>query len=95
MELEPHHAEVSRRNLARAGLADKVEVRIGPDATTLQAMHTVGEALFDLVFIDANKEEGGAVIEGVTGSPAAKVVIRGGNRLLQLGNVQIPPWDAP
>lgn len=57
LELEPHHAEVSRRNLARAGLADKVEVRVGPArAATLQEMHAAGEALFDLVFIDADKD---------------------------------------
>lgn len=56
LELESHHAEVSRRNLARAGLADKVEVRVGPAATTLRQMHSDGEPLFDLVFIDANKD---------------------------------------
>lgn len=56
LELESHHAEVSRRNLARAGLADKVEVRVGPAATTLRQMHSAGEPLFDLVFIDANKD---------------------------------------
>lgn len=56
LELEPHHAEVSRRNLARAGLADRVEVRVGPAATTLRQMRAAGEAPFDLVFIDADKE---------------------------------------
>ncbi len=56
LELEQHHAEVSRRNLARAGLADKVEVRVGPAAETLQKMQATGEALFDLVFIDADKD---------------------------------------
>ena len=56
LELEPHHAEVSRGNLARAGLADKVEVRVGPAAAALQAMRASGEALFDLVFIDADKD---------------------------------------
>lgn len=56
LELEPHHAEVSRRNLGRAGLADKVDVRVGPAATTLQQMQATGEAPFDLAFIDANKD---------------------------------------
>ncbi|MEZ4679859.1 MAG: O-methyltransferase [Caldilineaceae bacterium] len=56
LELEDHHAEVSRRNLAQAGLADKVEVRVGPAATSLQRMHAAGEALLDLVFIDADKD---------------------------------------
>ncbi len=56
LELEQHHAEVSRHNLAQAGVADKVEVRVGPASTTLQQMHAAGEAPFDLVFIDANKD---------------------------------------
>lgn len=56
LELEQHHADVSRRNLSQAGVADKVEVRVGPAATTLRQMQASGEALFDLVFIDANKD---------------------------------------
>src|SRR5215468_2810863 len=30
LEVDPHHAEVARRNLANAGLTDRVEVRVGP-----------------------------------------------------------------
>lgn len=56
LELEQHHADVSRQNLNKAGVGDKVEVRVGPAAETLQQMQTAGEALFDLVFIDANKD---------------------------------------
>ena len=29
LELDPHHAEVARANIARAGLADRVEIRTG------------------------------------------------------------------
>jgi predicted O-methyltransferase YrrM len=56
LELDPHHAEVSRRNLERAGMANRVEVRVGPAAKTLTQMRQSGEAPFDLVFIDANKD---------------------------------------
>lgn len=56
LELEQHHADVSRRNLARAGVGNQVEVRVGPAAITLQQLHAAGEAPFDLVFIDANKD---------------------------------------
>ena len=56
LELEPHHAEVATRNIARAGLTAKVEVRVGPAAETLTRMAADGEALFDLVFIDADKD---------------------------------------
>jgi predicted O-methyltransferase YrrM len=56
LELEQKHAEVSRQNIARAGLAQKVEVRVGPAAEALQALQANKEAPFDLVFIDADKE---------------------------------------
>lgn len=56
LELDPHHAEVSRANLVKAGLADKVEIRVGPAIKTLEEMHANGEGDFDLVFIDADKE---------------------------------------
>lgn len=55
LELEPHHAEVARANMARAGLSDRVDVRVGPAVDTLAAMIAAGEAPFDLVFIDADK----------------------------------------
>ncbi|MDB5711445.1 MAG: O-methyltransferase [Sphingomonas bacterium] len=55
LELEPHHADVARANIARAGFADRVDVRTGPAVDTLDAMIAAGEAPFDLVFIDADK----------------------------------------
>lgn len=51
LELEPHHAAVARDNLARAGLADRVEVLVGPAAETLRTL----SGPFDLIFIDADK----------------------------------------
>lgn len=56
LEIDPHHADVARRNFERAGLADKVEVRVGPALETLTKMETEGEAAFDLAFIDADKD---------------------------------------
>jgi predicted O-methyltransferase YrrM len=55
LELEPHHADVARANIARAGFSDRVDVRTGPAVDTLDAMIAAGEAPFDLVFIDADK----------------------------------------
>lgn len=54
LELNDRHAEVARRNLERAGLSEKVEVRVG-DAGGLLAGLPAGEP-FDLTFIDADKE---------------------------------------
>jgi predicted O-methyltransferase YrrM len=55
LELEEHNASVARANLERAGLGDRVEVRVGPAADTLAAMVAAGEEPFDLVFLDADK----------------------------------------
>ena len=54
LEIDPHHADVARRNLERAHLADRVEVRIGRAADLLEAMQGVAEP-FDFIFIDADK----------------------------------------
>jgi predicted O-methyltransferase YrrM len=56
LELDSHHADVARRNLERAGVADRVEVRVGPAADSLRALAAQGVAPFDLVFIDADKD---------------------------------------
>jgi predicted O-methyltransferase YrrM len=55
LELDAGYAEVARANLARAGLADVVEVRIGPARETLAALAAEGHEPFDFVFIDADK----------------------------------------
>ncbi|HET6874011.1 MAG TPA: O-methyltransferase [Acidimicrobiales bacterium] len=53
LELDSHHAEVARRNLERAGVGGRVEVRVGPALETLPTLEDQGP--FDLVFIDADK----------------------------------------
>lgn len=55
LEFEPRHAEVARANLARAGLADRVEVRVGRAIDSMPGLLDEGLAPFDLVFIDADK----------------------------------------
>ncbi|MEY5060612.1 MAG: hypothetical protein RIS45_533 [Planctomycetota bacterium] len=56
LELDPARAEIARGNLAQAGLADRVEVVTGRAVDSLDAMITRGEAPYDLIFIDADKE---------------------------------------
>ncbi len=56
LELNPHHADVARRNIERAGLAERVEIRVGPAAESLVALRAEGAESFDLVFIDADKD---------------------------------------
>lgn len=55
LEIDPTHATVARANLARAGLAAAVEVRIGSAHTLLPQLVDAGAGPFDLVFIDADK----------------------------------------
>src|SRR5262249_40062305 len=55
LEKDPLHAKVARENIARAGFADVVDVRIGPALETLIAMAGALTAPFDLIFIDADK----------------------------------------
>ncbi|MBM7461342.1 O-methyltransferase [Rhodococcus coprophilus] len=52
LEYEPRHAEVARGNLDRAGVGDRVDIRVGAALDTLPEL----EGPFDLVFIDADKE---------------------------------------
>ncbi|MDB4975368.1 MAG: methyltransferase [Myxococcaceae bacterium] len=56
LEADPKHAEVARHNLARAGLANLVELRLGKALETLPALLQEDRGPFDLVFIDADKE---------------------------------------
>ena len=55
LELDPHHAEVAAANLARAGLTEIVQLRVGPALQTLPELLAEGEGPFDLIFIDADK----------------------------------------
>ena len=56
LEFSPKHAEVARANISRAGLSDKVELREGPALETLPELAVEGLPPFDLIFIDADKE---------------------------------------
>jgi predicted O-methyltransferase YrrM len=55
LEADPKHAEVARSNIARAGLADRVEVRLGAALDSLPKLAAEGLGPFDLIFIDADK----------------------------------------
>jgi caffeoyl-CoA O-methyltransferase len=55
LESDPKHAEVARANIARAGLADRIEVRLGVALDVLPQLAAEGMGPFDLIFIDADK----------------------------------------
>jgi predicted O-methyltransferase YrrM len=56
LEVEPMHADVARLNFARAGLKDVVELRLGNALELLPRMSRERPEPFDLIFIDADKE---------------------------------------
>jgi predicted O-methyltransferase YrrM len=60
LEYEPKHAEVARVNLQRAGVADRVQVVVG---AALDTLPKVTGGPFDLVFIDADKDNYPAYLE--------------------------------
>jgi predicted O-methyltransferase YrrM len=56
LELEARHADVARKNLERAGLSSRVEIRVGTATGSLHEMIADGITPFDFIFIDADKE---------------------------------------
>ncbi len=55
LELSQRNADVAKKNLERAGMASRVEIRLGPAGETLNKMIAAKEEPFDFVFIDADK----------------------------------------
>jgi predicted O-methyltransferase YrrM len=56
LEIDEHHAEVARQNIERAGLGERVEIRVGDARKLLAELAADDEGPFDLTFIDADKE---------------------------------------
>jgi predicted O-methyltransferase YrrM len=55
LEVDPKHAEVAAKNIARAGLTSLVEQRVGPALDSLVQLQAEHTPPFDLIFIDADK----------------------------------------
>lgn len=55
LEIDPRHAEIARANIARAELANAVEIQVGRAADSMQKLLAKGRGPFDLIFIDADK----------------------------------------
>jgi predicted O-methyltransferase YrrM len=74
LEYEPKHAEVALANVRRAGVADRVQVVVG---AALETLPTVGGDPFDLVFVDADKENYVAYLEWAVklARPGALIVV--------------------
>ena len=92
LEYSPKHAEVARANIARAGLADKVEVRVGAGLDLLPQIADRGEGPFDLFFIDADKENYPGYLQwAIRLSRPGSVILS--DHLIRDGLVLNPPAD--
>lgn len=91
LEANLRHAAVARANFARAGLAARIDLREGPALETLPRLAAEGTGPFDLIFIDADKENNPAYLTWATrlGRPGSVIVgdnvVREG-ALLSAGN---------
>jgi predicted O-methyltransferase YrrM len=56
LELDPGYAEVAAASIERAGLAERVQIRVGPALETLEELLAEDAGPFDMVFIDADKQ---------------------------------------
>jgi predicted O-methyltransferase YrrM len=55
LEIDPRNAAVAATSIERAGVSDRVEIRVGRAVDTLTALAADGVEPFDLVFVDADK----------------------------------------
>jgi predicted O-methyltransferase YrrM len=79
LEFDPHYAEVARRNIERAGLSDRVDLRVGPALDILPSVEADGIGPFDLVFIDADKPNNPGYLEWALKLARRGAVIIGDN----------------
>jgi len=63
LEFSAKHAEVARANIARAGLTEIVEIRVGAALETLPKIQAEMKEPFDLIFIDADKPNNSAYLQ--------------------------------
>ncbi len=63
LELDAHAATVARSNIASVGLEDRIEVRVGAALQSMQELVTESGEPFDLIFIDADKQNNPGYLE--------------------------------
>ena len=88
LEFDPRHAEVAANNLQRAGVADRVEIVVGAALDSLPGL--TGD--FDLVFIDADKENNSAYVRWAVelGRPGTVIVV---DNVVRSGRILDPAAD--
>jgi caffeoyl-CoA O-methyltransferase len=92
LEVNPRHAEVARHTFEQAGVADRVEIRTGPALETLPDLRS--EAPFDLIFIDADKDNYPAYLDWAIALARPGALIVADNVLLGRRVLADPSPDA-
>lgn len=88
LEYQPRHADIARKNLERAGVGDRVEIVVGAALDVLPGL--TGD--FDLVFIDADKENNTAYVRAAIalGHPGTVIVV---DNAVRAGRILDPAVD--
>jgi predicted O-methyltransferase YrrM len=94
VELDPRHAEVARESLEHAGVADRVDVEVGPALDVVTRLADDGAEPYDLVFIDADKANMPAYLELALRLTRSGSVIVGDN-VVRRGGVLDPSHEDP
>jgi predicted O-methyltransferase YrrM len=93
LELQEHFAEVARRNFDRAGMSERIEVRVGPALKSLEKLQAQKVAPFDFVFIDADKPNNLAYVQAALAMsrPGSLIVV---DNMVRAGAVLTRPGDS-
>jgi caffeoyl-CoA O-methyltransferase len=94
LERDPAYAEVARGSVERAGLADRVEIRVGRALDSLAELERDGAGPFDMAFIDADKEPYAEYLLAVVRLSAPGTLIVADN-VIRGGTVAGGPSDDP
>ncbi|MDN8004964.1 O-methyltransferase [Burkholderia multivorans] len=89
LELDPAHAAVATQNIACAGFADVVSVVVGSAKDSLARLIADGEAPFDFIFIDADKDNNRAYLDAALklSRPGTMIVV---DNVVRRGRVADP-----
>ena len=95
LEVEAKHAEVASANIARAGLQDRVEIRLGRALETLPKILAEKRGPFDLFFLDADKANTRAYFEWTLklSRPGSLIVVDNVVRRGELADASSPSPD--
>lgn len=63
LEANARYADVARANIATVGLTPAIEIRVGPALQTIQELVAEDSDPFDLIFIDADKQNNPGYLE--------------------------------